>query len=96
MRTLLLFIIPNIIFMHLIVYHQQYHSPPSSSILFGSLCSESRSQIAPEEEDNVVYPIAIMYKGNVQKKNWDESVRLTDWVDPPPMNRSGKCEIFLL
>ena len=23
-------------------------------------------------------------KGRRQKKNWDESVRLTDWVDPPP------------
>ena len=23
-----------------------------------------------------------------KKKNWDESVRLTDWVDPPPSHES--------
>ena len=34
--------------MHFIVYHPQCRSLPSISILFGSLCSESRSQIAPE------------------------------------------------
>ena len=40
----------------------------------------------------------ILLRETFKKKNWDETVRLTDWVDPPspPMNRSGKCEIFLL
>ena len=28
--------------------------------------------------------LRVVDQGSHQKKNWDETVRLTDWVDPPP------------
>ena len=28
--------------------------------------------------------LILLLREVIKKKNWDESVRLTDWVDPPP------------